>query len=57
MRLIRIWNLLNSCSQPMMEIEILISVNTEPILWAFTMFICQFAVPLSLLFFFKKKKY
>lgn len=51
MRLIRIWNLLNSCSQPMMEIEILISVNTEPILWAFTMFICQFAVPLSLLFF------
>lgn len=47
MALIRIHNLLNSCSQPMMGTEMLVSVNTEPILWAFTMFICQFAVPLS----------
>lgn len=50
MRLIRIHNLLQSCSQLLMGIEMLFSVNTEPILWAFTMFICRFAVPLSLLF-------
>lgn len=50
MRLIRIHNLLQSCSQLLMGIEKLFSVNTEPILWVFTMFICRFAVPLSLLF-------
>lgn len=55
MRMIRTHNLLNSCSQLMMGIEMLVSVNTELILWALTMFICQFAVPLSLLFLKKQR--
>lgn len=55
MSLIRIHNLLQSCSQLLMGIEMFFTVNTKPILWAFTISICCFAVPLSL--FFLKRPY